>query len=212
MHDPGSVDSHNNRERLFAGLNLDDHEQWRNGNGSADRIIRNTYDVCDWNRDSIAGTVRDDQCQRNQLRVHCAGHDDVELLGPTPNASCSFNPSTWSLTSMSPGTNNSLTSTVSITTTAPTSGMRLGGGPRVVLAGAAALLFCCFRRRRAVILGVVTAFVLTLSSCGGAGSGGGTGSGGGSPDGGTTKGTYTVTITAKGSEGTVSTTQTLTVQ
>lgn len=68
------------------------------------------------------------------LTLSCSGLPD--------GASCSFSPATWPLLAATPGTNNSVTSTVTITTTAPTQAKRDGGRRQVFLSGMTVLL--CF--------------------------------------------------------------------
>jgi hypothetical protein len=140
------------------------------------------------------------------LTLSCSGLPD--------SSSCSFSPASWSLAATAPGSNNSLSSTLTITTTAPTIAARRGGQPRMLLAGCAVLLCLCLRRRRGLVLAVAVALVLGASGCSGAGSGSGTppgGGGGGTPVGGTPTGSYTVTITATDGTAKVTVPLTLTV-
>jgi sugar lactone lactonase YvrE len=143
------------------------------------------------------------------MTLSCSGLPD--------GASCSFSPATWPLVAATPGTNNSVTSTVTITTAAPTMARRDGAGRQVVLSCVTVLLCFCLRSRKSFMVGLASVLVLTVVSCsaggGGIGSGGGSGSGsgGGTPLGGTPKGTYTISITAKAAEGSSLSTLTLTV-
>lgn len=140
----------------------------------------------------------------------------LSCAGLPVNATCAFSPATWSLVSATLGTNNDVTSTLTIATTAPTMAERGGGVRHVVLASMAGLLCFCLRRRKSFIVGLASVLVLTIVSCsagvagGGAGNGSG-GAGGGTPVGGTPKGTYSVSVTATSAEGSATTTVALTV-
>ena len=126
---------------------------------------------------------------------------DLSCTGLPSEASCSFNPATLSFT-----TSASQTSTLSISTTAPTSALApppSSGQPLrtpLALAGLIGLLFGISRLRR---VGVRFRLFLSLlflalvpALATGCGGGGGNSGGGGGGNSGTPAGTYTVTVHA----------------
>src|SRR5205809_1954424 len=113
----------------------------------------------------------------------------ASCAGLPRKSKCGFNP---------PSVAGSGTTTLTVTTTAPTAAALNGSGWWATGAGftVAAVFLCGIPRKRrwsAVASFIVTAFLMTGVGCGGGGGGGG---GGGDP--GTPRGSYTVVVTATG--------------
>ncbi len=113
----------------------------------------------------------------------------ASCAGLPRESKCGFNP---------PSVAGSGTTTLTVTTTAPTAAALNGSGWWATGAGftVAAVFLCGIPRKRrwsAVASFIVTAFLMTGVGCGGGGGGGG---GGGDP--GTPRGSYTVVVTATG--------------